>query len=266
MLIIIFIVCISSNFWLLLLCRVIITNQTLVDREGSLYYYLSLTPRVSLSSPPQSAVQVSMSMVWTQIDSSHSQRLNSGKPLGTPVHRWLVLSNWVVSKRDAPKGNLTTLDVWRSHVMVPLGLFASHAQTCSYSSLSIVLRYVYYRIERVRAWRREQTSYVLSIMLCATRVYLGLTRDNHSHNGFIHHVYVCYLTITILLRMKNLTYRPYIISNLWTYAFWHCARYKCRWTHEHLIKQLWFVKLYCVMISVLHTKVCKKYIIFTWFA
>jgi len=37
-------------------------NQALVDREGSSYYYLPLTPRVSLPSPSQSAVQVSMSM------------------------------------------------------------------------------------------------------------------------------------------------------------------------------------------------------------
>jgi len=41
---------------------VIITNQALVDREGSLYYYLPLTPRVSLPPPPQSAVQVATSM------------------------------------------------------------------------------------------------------------------------------------------------------------------------------------------------------------
>jgi len=34
----------------------------LIDREGSYYYYLSLTPRVSLPPSPQSAIQVSMSM------------------------------------------------------------------------------------------------------------------------------------------------------------------------------------------------------------
>jgi len=42
--------------------RATITNQALVDREGSLYYYLPLTPRVSLPPPLQSAVQFSMSM------------------------------------------------------------------------------------------------------------------------------------------------------------------------------------------------------------
>jgi len=41
---------------LLLFCRATITNQALVDREGS-SYYLSLTPRVSLPPSPQSAVQ-----------------------------------------------------------------------------------------------------------------------------------------------------------------------------------------------------------------
>jgi len=35
----------------------------LIDREGSYYNYLPLTPRVSLPPPPQSAVQVSVSMV-----------------------------------------------------------------------------------------------------------------------------------------------------------------------------------------------------------
>jgi len=36
---------------------------TLIDRERSSYNYLLLTPRVSLPPPPQSAVQISMSMV-----------------------------------------------------------------------------------------------------------------------------------------------------------------------------------------------------------
>jgi len=35
----------------------------LIDREESSCYYLPLTPRVSLSPSPQSAVQVSMSMI-----------------------------------------------------------------------------------------------------------------------------------------------------------------------------------------------------------
>jgi len=41
---------------ILLPCSVIIINQALVDREGSLYYYIPLTPRVSLPPLPQSAV------------------------------------------------------------------------------------------------------------------------------------------------------------------------------------------------------------------
>jgi len=41
----------------------LITNQALVDREGSSYYFLPLTPRVSLPPPSQSAVPVSMSMI-----------------------------------------------------------------------------------------------------------------------------------------------------------------------------------------------------------
>jgi len=35
-----------------------------VDREGNSYYYLPLTPRMSLPSLSQSAVQVSMSIGW----------------------------------------------------------------------------------------------------------------------------------------------------------------------------------------------------------
>jgi len=63
-----FLLCLPKFDWLLLLCRVIITNQPLVDREESSCYYLSLNPRVSLSPPPQSAVQVSMvSMVFVDI-------------------------------------------------------------------------------------------------------------------------------------------------------------------------------------------------------
>jgi len=50
----------QSLIGLLLLCRATITNQVLVDREGSKYYYLSFTPCVSLLPPLQSAVQVSM--------------------------------------------------------------------------------------------------------------------------------------------------------------------------------------------------------------
>jgi len=35
--------------WLLLLCRATPTNQALVDREESSYYYLPLSPRISTS-------------------------------------------------------------------------------------------------------------------------------------------------------------------------------------------------------------------------
>jgi len=54
------------------LCRVIITNQALVDREESSYYYLPLIPRVSLPPPPQSAVQVSMSMEVSRLPTLRS--------------------------------------------------------------------------------------------------------------------------------------------------------------------------------------------------
>jgi len=45
------------------LCRATITNQALVGREESSYYYLPLTPRVSLPLPLPSAVQFRMSMI-----------------------------------------------------------------------------------------------------------------------------------------------------------------------------------------------------------
>jgi len=46
---------------ILLFCRTTITNQALVDREGSSYYYLLLTPRVFLPSP---------SHAWSTMSSS----------------------------------------------------------------------------------------------------------------------------------------------------------------------------------------------------
>jgi len=58
-----FIFCLLKPNWLLLLCR------ALVDREGSSYYYLPLTPRVSLPPPLQSAIQFCMSIYDIEVRS-----------------------------------------------------------------------------------------------------------------------------------------------------------------------------------------------------
>jgi len=47
----------------------------LIDREESSCYYLPLTPRVSLPLPPQSAVQVSMSMFSERSPAIDDQRV-----------------------------------------------------------------------------------------------------------------------------------------------------------------------------------------------